>query len=53
MTLWLLNQDPYLLLADYQAYVDCQDHVSETYRDQEKWSNNVNPECRQDGKIFL
>jgi glycogen phosphorylase len=34
----LLNQDPYLLLADYQSYFDCQDHVSETYRDQEKWS---------------
>ena len=34
----LLNYDPYLLLADYQSYIDCQDRVSETYRDQEKWS---------------
>jgi starch phosphorylase len=34
----LLNTDPYLLLADYQSYVDCQEHVSATYRDQEKWT---------------
>ncbi len=34
----LLDHDPYLLLADYQSYVDCQDRVSETYRDQEAWS---------------
>ena len=34
----LLNTDPYLLFADYQSYIDCQDHVGETYRDYEKWS---------------
>jgi len=34
----LLDHDPYLLFADYQAYIDCQDRVSETYRDQEAWS---------------
>ena len=34
----LLNHDPYLLFADYQSYIDRQDHVSETYRDQEAWS---------------
>ena len=34
----LLNSDPYLLFADYQSYIDCQDHVTETYRDQETWS---------------
>jgi starch phosphorylase len=33
-----LEHDTYLLFADYQSYVDCQDRVSETYRDQEKWS---------------
>ncbi|HQU31527.1 MAG: glycogen/starch/alpha-glucan phosphorylase [Planctomycetia bacterium] len=33
----LLNQDPFLLLADYQSYVDCQDSVSLGYRDQERW----------------
>jgi starch phosphorylase len=34
----LLNHDPYLLFADYQSYIDCQDQVSKTYGDQEKWS---------------
>jgi glycogen phosphorylase len=34
----LLNHDPYLLFADYQSYIDCQDHVSETYRNHERWS---------------
>jgi starch phosphorylase len=34
----LLNSDPYLLFADYQSYVDCQDQVCKTYRDPEAWS---------------
>jgi glycogen phosphorylase len=34
----LLNSDPYLLFADYQSYVDCQDQVSATFLDQEKWA---------------
>jgi glycogen phosphorylase len=34
----LLNRDPYLLLADYQSYIDCQDQVGEAWRDPEKWS---------------
>ena len=34
----LLYDDPYMLLADYQAYIDCQDRVSETYKDQDKWT---------------
>jgi glycogen phosphorylase len=34
----LLNSDPYLLFADYQSYIDCQDRVSETYSEQETWS---------------
>ena len=34
----LLNRDPYLLLADYQSYVDCQDKVSAAFLDQETWS---------------
>jgi len=33
----LLDHDPFLLLADYQAYIDCQDLVSAAYRDQERW----------------
>jgi glycogen phosphorylase len=34
----LLNDDQYLLLADYRSYVDCQERVSECYRDQESWT---------------
>jgi starch phosphorylase len=34
----LLNRDEYMLLADYQSYVDCQQQVSEAYRDQKNWT---------------
>ncbi|MDJ0903947.1 MAG: glycogen/starch/alpha-glucan phosphorylase [Xenococcus sp. MO_188.B8] len=34
----LLYDDPYLLLADYQSYVDCQDQVSQAYRDRDNWT---------------
>jgi starch phosphorylase len=34
----LLNRDDYMLLADYQAYVDCQQRVSEAYQDQKNWT---------------
>ncbi len=33
----LLYHDPFLLLADYQSYIDCQDEVSSAYRDQKRW----------------
>ncbi len=34
----LLWQDPFLVLADYQAYVDCQEQVSAVWRDREVWA---------------
>lgn len=34
----LLYQDQYLLFADYQSYVECQDAVSQAYRDQDHWT---------------
>lgn len=34
----LLNQDQYMLLADYQSYIEAQDKVSETWRNQDLWT---------------
>ncbi|GEM_PF-329 len=34
----LLSSDYYLLLADYQSYIDCQMQVSHLYRDQDAWT---------------
>ncbi len=33
----LLYQDRFMVLADYQAYVDCQQEVSQAYLDQDRW----------------
>src|SRR4029077_18251450 len=34
----LMTRDDYMLFADYQPYVDCQDRVSAAYRDQDRWT---------------
>jgi len=34
----LLTRDDYMLLADYQGYVDCQERVSDAYRDRTNWT---------------
>ena len=34
----LLYHDEYLLLADYQAYMDCQERVSKAFRDRDQWT---------------
>lgn len=34
----LLYPDEYMLLADYQSYIDCQDQVDQVYRDQDRWT---------------
>ncbi|HEY9728606.1 MAG TPA: glycogen/starch/alpha-glucan phosphorylase [Chroococcales cyanobacterium] len=34
----LMYKDEYLLFADYQSYIDCQEKVSEAYRDRENWT---------------
>jgi starch phosphorylase len=34
----LMYQDPYLLLADFQSYIDCQARVSLAYGDTEHWT---------------
>jgi len=34
----LMWHDPFFVLADYQAYVDCQDQVSSLWRDPQAWA---------------
>ncbi len=34
----LLYQDPYLLLADFQSYIECQNKVSDAYGDIDRWT---------------
>jgi glycogen phosphorylase len=34
----LLDHDAFMLLADYRAYVDCQDRVSQQYADMDAWT---------------
>ncbi|HEX4039884.1 MAG TPA: glycogen/starch/alpha-glucan phosphorylase [Acidobacteriaceae bacterium] len=34
----LLNRDEYMLLADYQSYIDCQDSVDAAWRDRDRWT---------------
>ena len=34
----LRGQDPYLVCADYRAYLDCQDKAGAQYRDTEHWT---------------
>jgi starch phosphorylase len=34
----LLGQDPYLVLEDFQSYVECQQKVSGAYRDKDGWT---------------
>jgi starch phosphorylase len=34
----LHQSDPYMLLADYRSYIDCQDRISEAYLDEDGWT---------------
>jgi starch phosphorylase len=34
----LLYRDEYMLFADYQSYIDCQEKVNHLYQDREQWS---------------
>jgi len=33
----LIYHDPYMLMADFRSYIDCQMEVSKVYLDQDKW----------------
>lgn len=34
----LYRDDPYMLLADYQAYIECQDRISQAFLDKDHWT---------------
>src|SRR5262245_19352003 len=34
----LLSRDEFMLLADFESYINCQNDVSNVYRDQERWT---------------
>jgi starch phosphorylase len=34
----LRYEDPFLVLADYESYVDCQDKVSTAWQDTDAWT---------------
>ncbi|MDP2858920.1 MAG: glycogen/starch/alpha-glucan phosphorylase [Bacillota bacterium] len=34
----LVYHDPFMLMADYRSYIECQERVSAAYRDQEGWT---------------
>jgi starch phosphorylase len=37
----LLHRDEFLVLADYRAYIDCQDRVAESYQDRGGWTRKA------------
>ncbi|RPH37060.1 MAG: glycogen/starch/alpha-glucan family phosphorylase, partial [Planctomycetota bacterium] len=47
----LLVSDEYLVLADYQAYVNCQQRVSAAYRDPQSWTRMSILNCARVGRF--
>jgi starch phosphorylase len=47
----LLNHDPYLVLADYTAYADCQQRVNKAFGDPEAWSRMSILNAARSGKF--
>jgi starch phosphorylase len=37
----LTRTDPYLVMADYQSYIDCQAKVEKLYQDKEEWTRRA------------
>ena len=47
----LLNDDPFLLLADYQGYIDAQEKVSALWQDRQAWTRASILNCARMGKF--
>jgi glycogen phosphorylase len=47
----LITRDDYMLLADYQAYVECQQRVSRAYSDQNAWTRMSILNCARVGRF--
>jgi starch phosphorylase len=47
----LLYCDDYMLLADYQSYIDCQDRVAEAYKEPEDWTRMSIMNVARSGKF--
>jgi len=47
----LLQKDDYLLLPDYPSYLDCQDRVSEAFRDPQRWTRMSIVNTARSGKF--
>ncbi|MGZ3423032.1 MAG: glycogen/starch/alpha-glucan phosphorylase [Polyangiales bacterium] len=47
----LLTQDPYLLCADFDAYVACQDRAARAYLDQDAWTKMAIFNIAKSGKF--
>ncbi|KAG0414215.1 hypothetical protein HPB47_008643 [Ixodes persulcatus] len=47
----LLNHDRFLLLADFESYIKCQDRVSKMYTNQEEWTKMALLNIASSGKF--
>ena len=47
----ILSDDKYCVLADYASYIECQERVSQVYRDQEKWNRMAILNVARSGKF--
>ena len=47
----LLQHDPYMVLADYASYAQCQTQIDMAYRNQADWSRKAILNCARSGKF--